>query len=623
MRPRFDQVEQIGEEITRQSLEALAEAITTLPNDRTSNAEYAVVVFNPTRGPRTGQVAVVLEGLGDQGEIELVTGDGEVLPFQRIGLGSTELMRMVMKPNELRESFGMIRDGVVMGWKVRDLQVRRENNAAIIEMSLVEKGGVNFAAWERGRRAVEAAMGDPDLGIFTVHARTAEVNQITFCAGDVPAYGYRTFWIRGKKAKETEPAHLNSLTRMLLPVVNRLADSQLGKKVIERLAPGVANRPPYCIENEYLRVEAQIDGTIDVLDKQSGVIYRGQNRLVDGGDQGDEYNYSPPGRDRVITARRRGIRVEKGAVQNSLELRLELAIPEELAPNRKTRVGKMVLMPVTSRVTLIQGVPRVEIHTEVTNLARDHRLRVHFPAPYAADEAQHDGHFEVTRRPVGIPAYDTQWVEQPRPETCQRAFTAIDNGETGLLVANRGLPEVEVLKRADGNAEVAVTLLRCVGWLSRDDFPERKGHAGPGYDTPGAQMPGTWSFDYAFVPYQREKILAAYHQAYAFEAPMRGVCTDLHEGILTGTDSFLHVEPESFILSAVMAGEDRQGWLARGYNLSDEPVVVTLRTIQPVQRAERISLIMDIQEPLIVLDHHTVRIQAKGHEIVTVRFRER
>ncbi len=480
-----------------------------------------------------------------------------------------------------------------------------------------------MAAWERGRQAVESAMSDPALETFIIHARTAEANQISFCAADVPARGYRTLWIRRKGTEKTAPKALNPLVRTLLPLATRLAASPLGKKVIGRLAPDPDSKPPYCIENEYLRVEAQTDGTIDVLDKQSGTIYRGKNRLVDGGDRGDEYAYSPPGRDRVITARRRGVRVEKGAVQNTLEISLELAVPEELAPNRKARSGKMVLMPVTSRVTLVEGVPRVEIHTEVTNLARDHRLRVHFPAPFAAAEGQHDGHFEAARRPVGAPAYDAQWIEQPRPETCQRAFTAIDNGETGLLVANRGLPEVEVLKKADGNAEIAITLLRCVGWLSRDDLPERKGHAGPGYATPGAQMPGIWTFDYAIVPYCRGETLVAYHQAYAFEAPMRGIGTNLHEGALPVAGSFLQVTPESFVLSAVMACEDGYSWLARGYNLSDDAVAVTLRTMQPFQRAERANLLEEVQEPLSNPDDHTANFLVKGHEIVTITFRER
>jgi hypothetical protein len=37
-----------------------------------------------------------------------------------------------------------------------------------------------------------------------------------------------------------------------------------------------------------------------------------------------------------------------------------------------------------------------------------------------------------------------------------------------------------------GNPQIALTLLRCVGWLSRDDLSTRRGHAGPYMATPGA-----------------------------------------------------------------------------------------------------------------------------------------
>ena len=42
---------------------------------------------------------------------------------------------------------------------------------------------------------------------------------------------------------------------------------------------------------------------------------------------------------------------------------------------------------------------------------------------------------------------------------------------------------------------IAVTLLRCVGWLSRGDLHNRRGHAGPGIATPAAQMRGEFAFE--------------------------------------------------------------------------------------------------------------------------------
>jgi alpha-mannosidase len=46
---------------------------------------------------------------------------------------------------------------------------------------------------------------------------------------------------------------------------------------------------------------------------------------------------------------------------------------------------------------------------------------------------------------------------------------------------------------------LGVTLLRCVGWLSRDDLSTRYKHAGPPLPTPEAQCQGKHTFEYAVV----------------------------------------------------------------------------------------------------------------------------
>ena len=47
------------------------------------------------------------------------------------------------------------------------------------------------------------------------------------------------------------------------------------------------------------------------------------------------------------------------------------------------------------------------------------------------------------------------------------------------MIANRGLPEVEVIRTENAQTEIALTLLRNVCWLSQDDMPVRQSHDGP------------------------------------------------------------------------------------------------------------------------------------------------
>jgi alpha-mannosidase len=148
-------------------------------------------------------------------------------------------------------------------------------------------------------------------------------------------------------------------------------------------------------------------------------------------------------------------------------------------------------------VRLVAGIDRVEVTTTLVNRARDHRLRVRFPAPDAGSVIRAEGHYAVIRRPARpvVPSRPDHWAELPQPEQHTTGFVAAGP----LVVIGHGLPEYEALEPAEGRAgsvELALTLLRCVGWLSRDDLSTRPGGAGPAVETPDAQCLGEHTFRY-------------------------------------------------------------------------------------------------------------------------------
>jgi alpha-mannosidase len=612
MRSRFDQVEQLGEEMVRQSLETLSAAIDTTrpatPLRSVSGAivgqpRSAIIVFNPIAGPRTDAVTAPVALPPALDEFEIVADPlqredeaGHVLPHQVTSTDSREVANMPFDREGLRAALGLVRDGRLAGMVVRDIGFQRDGGQLLIDLVLADSGEPNAEALKRGLLEIEKSLADERLSLSVVQAHTAVTVTVQFVARDVPGYGYRTFWLR--------PAAYRS------PLVTRHAA-----------------HPPNTIENEFLIVEASpTDGTLTVTDKQTGAVFRGLNRFVDGGDGGDEYNYCPPAEDTLVRAQLQTIMAERGQSQQSLVVSLRLNVSGALREDRQARSAAKAPLVMVTRASLFPGVPRVDIVTEVDNSARDHRLRVHFPAPCAVPAADHDGHFEVVRRPIGVPAFDSTWVEPPRPEGPQRAFTDISDGDIGLMIANRGLPEVEVLNAAHGSTEIAVTLLRCVGWLSRDDFPGRQGHAGPAIATPGAQMHGRWAFEYSIIPHHGGWRTAGqdgslpYRQAYAFNAPMRAVATAIHSGTLPDVTAFVHVEPETFIISAVKAAEDGGGWIVRGTNIGDDTIIVTLKPWARFARAARVNLAEQGQADLSPSADGGVTFPVRGHEIVTVKF---
>ncbi len=102
-----------------------------------------------------------------------------------------------------------------------------------------------------------------------------------------------------------------------------------------------------------------------------------------------------------------------------------------------------------------------------------------------------------------------------------------------MAVLNTGLQEGEVVRDPDGRQAYALTLLRCVGWLSRPDLLSRRGGAGPTIATEDSQMQGTHTFEYALTSYRgtwREAGVQAL--AHGFCYPPLAFGTNEHQGSL-------------------------------------------------------------------------------------------
>jgi alpha-mannosidase len=211
-------------------------------------------------------------------------------------------------------------------------------------------------------------------------------------------------------------------------------------------------------------------------------------------------------------------------------------------------------------------------------------------------------------------------MEEPVGTYPQKAFVSVDDGGQGLTIANRGLPEYEAIATPDG-AEIAVTLMRCVGWLSRDDLSSRRGGAGPGLRTPGAQMHGRHVFDYSIIPHAGDWESGNAHTlAVQHLRPMRARWNRHGLGRIDAQGSLLRVESEGFQVSAIKRAEDGDGVIVRVYNTTDEESDTSV-DLTPLQGA--ISLVNLNEEHLAELPRMAAGalISARANEIVSLRFR--
>jgi alpha-mannosidase len=210
-------------------------------------------------------------------------------------------------------------------------------------------------------------------------------------------------------------------------------------------------------------------------------------------------------------------------------------------------------------VRLDAGSDRVELDTVVDNRARDHRLRVLFPAA-DADTARirAEGHFGVVTRPARIAEDTSRWKEPPQPG--QHFHGAVAAGSVNLLAL--GLPEYEAVERPAG-VDLALTLVRAFGWLSRSDFLARPYGAGPEVETPDGQCLGRLELRYALCFGERsdaELIRAAHDFRFGMPAGVGRIAID---GAVT-------VEGDAVACSALKRAEDGNGLILRLYNPGSE-----------------------------------------------------
>lgn len=278
---------------------------------------------------------------------------------------------------------------------------------------------------------------------------------------------------------------------------------------------------PTRMENERLAVTYDADG-LWLAAKDGSPPLPLKLRFEDVADRGDSYDFGALPGDSVIVADAPLAApevTEAGPVSATWRLRYQLDLPARLAADRQAREGN-VLHVVKVELRLAAGRSWLELDVELDNRAEDHRLRLVVPTQRRTDAVFADGHFDVLRRGVGTPAGEA-WRQPPVPTSHQRRFVLAADASGGLAVLNRGLPEYEASHGASG-VELHLTLLRCVGWLSRDDIPERRlESAGPERPTPGAQNLGRQRFELALYPFRgswwESGVLDA---ARAFDAPL-------------------------------------------------------------------------------------------------------
>ena len=367
--------------------------------------------------------------------------------------------------------------------------------------------------------------------------------RVIFSAADIPAFGYRVYYL--KRAQKDAP--------------------EKGLRSAE-----------YRMENRFIAVDIHADGTFDVTEKSAGRVYRNLGKYEDTGDVGDEYFFretcgAPVTTDRADAEITCQADTECRTVfRIGHILHIPLCADSALRENYEAmtrrlqrnigRSAKTAAFPITTYLSLEKDSPVLKIRTEFNNTVKDHRLWMLFPTDICSDTHLADSVFDVIERP-DIPGKN--WTN---PSCCQRMqyFAAAEDEAGGLAVINRGMYEYEILRE---RKQIAVTLLRCVGELGDwGVFP-----------TPAAQCPGPFAAELAVFPYAGHSFRQnGCREAVQFQTDMRAVQIRDIAGSLPESRQFLNCAGDGLAFSALKISEDEKALMLRVYNVTDEPSVLEL-----------------------------------------------
>jgi mannosylglycerate hydrolase len=286
------------------------------------------------------------------------------------------------------------------------------------------------------------------------------------------------------------------------------------------------------ISNDLIRIEVGDDGAFDV--SGGGVRLEGVGRIVDGGDYGDTYNYGPPANDPIVE--RPSVVVvqpgERGPIRGTLEIVARYDWPVGLLPDGSSRSATTAPVEVTTTLELRTGEPFLRVSIAFVNPARDHRVRWHLPLPAPTDHSSAEGQFAVVDRGL---TEEAGHGEVPTPTFPAHGFVHA----AGATVLLDHVTEYELI---DGR-ELALTILRSTGLISRNDNPFREDPAGPEVPVPAAQLVGPWRFGFALLPHagtwEKAGVLAA-SEAY-------------HHPFLTAPGTARTADPTPFPTAATLA----------------------------------------------------------------------
>ena len=248
-------------------------------------------------------------------------------------------------------------------------------------------------------------------------------------------------------------------------------------------APGARALDARTIENARYRVTGHDDGTLTVEDRRSGAVVRGLHRLEDVADRGDSYTFCPVDGDGPVGAGApTQVRVTAaGPVLRRARAgdRADASRGAGRGPRRARRRRGRLPADDARAAGGRRGAAGVRDHGRQPRPRPPPARALHDPGGARARARRGPLRRGPAPAPAGVEWHLGRAAARHQPHARRRC-----HGRRGAV------HDRPARVRGHRGGRAGLTLLRCVGWLSRGDLGTRRGHAGPELPVPGPQCLG-------------------------------------------------------------------------------------------------------------------------------------
>ena len=401
-----------------------------------------------------------------------------------------------------------IRDDALLALVGHDAAVARERRDAWRPSLLVRNAAPR---WRSGVAEVRIArfVRDEPVGPGSSTARQSRVADSDAAMPD--RWAFQTLARRPTRERLESPLHYpdNDVVEETLGVAWVDAAPPLGvvtRPLVREPRDGPAPVQPVVargreLDNGLIAVSVDARGRVHLRTADGAMDVAELIAIEDARDAGDLYTASIVGEaaraGRCIAARV----VHRGPLRGEIETRWRVRVPavrvrrgdEALRASLRRRAFAEL------RVTLVldAGAPFVRLRIAGANAVLDHRLRLVVRTGLRAASVVADAAFGPVLRTAPTVPREDRAAESPPDTAPLHRWVALFAASRGATLFSDGLAEYEATRDGD----IAVTLLRAVGELSRADLPERPGHAGWPAATPMAQCLGRFEAELAILPH--------------------------------------------------------------------------------------------------------------------------